>query len=48
MEEHGSYYLGFGVLLKQIEYGVYRDLVYNVPKAIFYLLQGDYIPKRKT
>ena len=28
------------VALRQIEYGVYRDLI--IPNAIFYLLKGDY------
>ena len=28
--------------LKKIEYGVYGDLIMNIPKAIFYLLKGDY------
>ena len=30
------------VPLKQIEYVVYGDLINNIPKAIFYLLKGDY------
>ena len=30
------------VPVKQIEYEVYGDLRYNIPKAIFYLLKGDY------
>ena len=30
------------VPLKQIEYGLYGDLVKNILKAIFYLLSGDY------
>ena len=29
-----------------IECGVYGDHYYNIPKAIFYLLMGDYIIKR--
>ena len=31
------------VPLKQIENGVYGDLTYSIPKAIFYLLKGDYM-----
>ena len=33
--------LNFIVPLKQTEYGVYGDLI--SPKAVFYLLKGDYI-----
>ena len=38
--------LGFRglVSLKQIDYGVYGDLIIISPKAIFYLLKGDYSP----
>ena len=30
------------VPLKQIEYGIYGDLIIMYPKAIFYLLKGGY------
>ena len=31
--------------MKYIEYGVFGDLInYELPKAIFYLLKGDYTP----
>ena len=26
-----------------MEYGIYGDLIMNIPEAIFYLLKGDYM-----
>ena len=34
--------LRFRAPLKQIKSGLYGDLIITYPKAIFYLLKGDY------